>query len=127
MDDGVLAVCDELLRDAIEQSRGSAFAWQRSLAPLGSEERATIVWAALDLGGDGAWNRLLEDPEMTVGEALEYASGVSAEELEAAWRAQVLEHAPQTHADLATTKWTALFWILLLGALAMRSTRWRLG
>ncbi len=120
--EGVTEQCEVLLaRTATDRY------WSMSLTPLRRDERITMIWVALDMGGEAAWDRLVEDPEMTLGDALRYASGATTGELEAAWTAEVLAHRPDTQAGLLTTKWTALFWILLCGALAMRSTRWRLG
>lgn len=122
LDDGIFEQCDAIL------TRNSAYRYYgpRSMAPLGGDARITMLWFAVNMGGEGAWDRLVEDPQMSVAEALRYASAATTDELEAAWRAEVLAHRPDAHAGLDTTKWTALFWILLFGALAMRSTRWRL-
>ena len=85
-----------------------------------------MVWVALEAGGEGAWDRLVEDPQMTATQALLNASGSSQQQLEASWRNMILEARPRVHAGLSLSKWTALFWILVLAAFAMRSTRWRL-
>lgn len=122
LDEGILEQCDAILTRNSE----SPYYDRRWFAPLGDDARVTMLWFAVHMGGEGAWDRLVEDPGMSVAEALRYASGATTDELEAAWRAEVLAHRPDAHAGLDTTKWTALFWILLCGALAMRSTRWRL-
>jgi hypothetical protein len=114
---GEYSRCDELL---------TAHGDPGSLIPLPWYARMAMVWVALDTGGEGAWDRLVGDPTMEPVDALLYASGASMEELEAKWRTMVLEQRPKAHAGLAASKWTALFWILILAALAMRSTRWRL-
>lgn len=125
VEQGDQARCDALLQELADRWGGRYY--MDAFSPLGWQSRATLLWTALTMGGEGAWGRLLEDPEMSVGDALRYAAGHSTEEIEAEWRRRLLEHRPQTQAGLARTKWTALFWILLIGALAMRSTRWRLG
>lgn len=117
-EDGAYMSCEELLR----QFRDPA-----SLMPLSPESRAVMLWVALRMGGEGAWDRLLEDRSATPAEAILYASGSSAAELEAEWRALALESRPQVNAGLSTTKWMVLFWSIIFAALAMRSTRWRLG
>jgi hypothetical protein len=114
---GEYSRCDELL---------TQYGNPGSLIPLPWYARMAMVWVALDTGGEGAWDRLVEDPTMEPVDALLHASGASLEELEAKWRTMVLEQQPKAHAGLAVSKWTALFWILILAALAMRSTRWRL-
>mgnify|MGYP006185715041 CR=1 FL=1 len=59
-------------------------------------------------------------------EILAYVSGLTAEELASAWRDMVMGSRPPVHATTNGTTFTMLAWILLFGALAMRSSRWRL-
>jgi hypothetical protein len=84
-----------------------------------------LIGLALERGGDGAWARLLEDPDMPPEEALVYAAGVPLVELVSEWRAWVVSNRPQVYAGLTGTSALALLWILLFAALAARSTRWR--
>ena len=62
---------------------------------------------------------------MTPEAALEYASGLSLPTLVAQWRDRVVDARPAVYGNLAPNSGTTLIWVLLLGALAMRSTRWR--
>lgn len=157
-----------------------------SLAPaLPSEARADLLHFALEQGGQGALDRLLESwpesgelPGVTDGsslrtrvksalphapevlgdddpgrdridreileavegtgaylptfatgmrEALAAASGMSQDELMAAWRERLVEARPDLQAGADRTRTTTFIWILFFTALAMRSTRWRLG
>ena len=86
-----------------------------------------MLWLAVEGGGEGAWLRLLEDPEASPSEALQHASGMTPEELGLAWREEVLRHRPTTYAGSIPVHWSLFLWIVLFAAMAMRSTRWRLG
>jgi hypothetical protein len=86
-----------------------------------------MLWIAVRMGGEGAWDRLRADPDASAAEALLAASGASRDELAGAWLDYVLENKPATRAGAGTSTLLALFWIAAFGALAMRSTRWRLG
>ena len=97
------------------------------LAPLGTAERQAALWVALERGGEGAFERLAEDPEATPAEALVHAAGMTPEQLGLAWRELVLSARPPVHAIPPHSRWMALFWIVFFSALAMRSSRWRLG
>jgi len=113
------AVCDEFLT-----SFGSM---RRDWSPLPPSVRETLLAYAVERGGPGAWERLLEDPDMEPGQALEHASGSTLPELLAGWRARLVEHRPETFEDLAPSTGLSLVWTILFAALAMRSTRWRFG
>ena len=108
--------CDEYLMDY-------GFDW----TPLGVPVRETLVAYALDRGGSGAWERLVEHPDMTPAEAMEHASGQSIDALLAGWQAELLAHRPETFEPLVPSSGRAFLWTLLFAALALRSTRWRLG
>ncbi len=94
-------------------------------APLGMEARRLLLWVALEAGGPGSFDRLVADPGMPTADALLAASGLSAEELTSRWREQVLAARPDTYSGLGASAGLALFWFLVFGALALRSTRWR--
>lgn len=94
--------------------------------PVRGMARAGLVGYALDLGGEGSYGRLLEAAGAGLREAVSAASGLDADEVMRRWRARVLEHRPATGADLGRSRWSTLVWIVVLGTLAMGSTRWRL-
>jgi len=94
-------------------------------APIPAYVRETVVTLAMELGGPGAWTRLVEDPAMSPEEALPYAAGVSLDELIGEWRNRVVASRPDVHAGLGGSSLLALLWVLIFAALATRSTRWR--
>lgn len=118
-----LARCVDLVApdacDVLLEGQGDSF------SPLSFRVRATLADVALELGGDGAWNRLIEDPSATPEEALTHAAGVSLDELVAAWRARIVDNRPEVQAGLPGNAARAVLWILLFVALSTRSTRWR--
>jgi hypothetical protein len=113
--------CDGLF-DAYVERHGPGW-----VTPIRPATRGTLVWFALRSGGEGAWSRLIENPEAEPADALEAAAGMPLEELVAGWRAYAVEHRPDSHADVGKGAAGALLWVLLLSTLATRSTRWRLG
>lgn len=125
--------------------------------PVPGTVRNDLVVFALELGGRGALDRLLDGlPEgevstieiptadstftrdgplhlehgafaAAVRRALASAAGVPADELMERWRASVLAARPEHAADDRSTRIATTFWIFLLTLAATRSTRWRLG
>ncbi|MDH3272442.1 MAG: hypothetical protein OEN56_13980 [Gemmatimonadota bacterium] len=95
--------------------------------PLDRTVRASLLSHALEQGGEDAWTRLAEDPDMTPTEAIEHAARLPIDEVVAGWRDRLIEHRPQSFASLLPRSGLGLVWSLFFAALAMRSTRWRLG
>ncbi len=120
--DGADSACDRIVAVMFAPARGG-----RIHGTLSSEARGSLLWLALERGGEGAWARLLHDPDASPEEALAEASGLQVDELCAAWRGWVLAHRPDEAASLSAGILSATFWILLFAALALRSTRWRSG
>jgi hypothetical protein len=90
------------------------------------EAPAMLMLEAVRVGGDGAWERLLDRRDADPLDALIAAAGVDADVLLSAWRASLVEARPQVHAGLAAQGGRVLLWLIALAAAAMRSTRWRL-
>ena len=111
------SACDQLL---------STLEWVSSV-PTSSDIRGHFFWYAVRTGGEGAWARALERAEAPIPELLEHVSGLPLEELATLWRSRLIESRPDVHAGLGATQLTVLVWALIFAALAMRSTRWRLG
>lgn len=111
-----LAVCDRMLLD-----------YSRDWAPLGGDVRASLLAYAIERGGPGAWDRLIEHPGMTRVEAMEHAAGMPMSEILAGWQARLVAARPEVYEGLVPKSGLALVWTLFFAALAMRSTRWRLG
>lgn len=122
---GGLAECDLVLAAYLERYQTA----QNRLwsVPFGPEVRSSLLWYALARGGEGAWGRLLAHGHDAPVTALEAASGLGADELMRGWRAWLLESRPVQHAGLGMQALTGGVWVLLLIALAARSTRWRFG
>ena len=120
---GDLAECDRLLTDMLGRYKSA----QNRLwtVPFGADVRASLLWYALVRGGEGAWGRLLAHADGTALAALEAASGLTADALMREWRGWLLESRPVRHAGLGIQVLRGSAWILLLIALAARSTRWR--
>jgi hypothetical protein len=96
-------------------------------APLTPRARASLLGQALEIGGAGAFRRLRETGEGDLARHLEAAAGVPLDTLLASWRSKVLATRTSAWAGLDRSPFTLFLWILLFGALASRSTRWRLG
>ena len=94
-------------------------------APLETDARISLVAYALEVGGEDAWARLVEDPEMNPSEALAHASGVAVGDLLQGWQQRLVEHRPDTFADLLPGTGRTVLWTLFFAGMALRSTRWR--
>jgi hypothetical protein len=95
--------------------------------PLGPSTRASLVAEAMEQGGEGAFARFLAQPGAPFPDRLGSASGLHPDSLMARWRDRVLEARPELHAGLLLSPVSLAIWILILLAVASRSTRWRLG
>jgi hypothetical protein len=96
-------------------------------APLTASSRESLLALSLRMGGAGSFERLRLAPPGPLEERLARAAGVPPDSLLASWRREALQAQPSAWAGLAKTPVAALFWFLLFGILAARSTRWRLG
>jgi hypothetical protein len=95
--------------------------------PLSPEARASLLGLALWTGGSGAFQRLRAANGEPLLDRLVAAAEVPRDSLLAAWRSAVLAARPSAWAGLVRSPLSLFFWLVLLGALALRSTRWRLG
>lgn len=82
--------------------------------------RADLLLTALDLGGEGAWDRLRDSPGTTVEEHLTAAAGMSADSLLSSWRSGLLtlrpDHGPIGVETIALLlAWTGLVLVVVLG------------
>ncbi|HXH63617.1 MAG TPA: hypothetical protein VNG95_05495 [Gemmatimonadales bacterium] len=93
--------------------------------PLTTTARSTLVATALELGGAGAYDRLLAHPRAPLADRLEDAAGVPADSLIAVWRNRVTALAPMSAKVPARSAWAAFGWAVVFGVLALRSSRWR--
>ena len=93
--------------------------------PLGTDAHRLLAHVALQIGGRDAYERLLADSSVTLGERLAAAAGVRLDTLVLRWRADVLAARP---AVVTLPRWgvpVALGWIVLLVGCGLRSSRWR--
>lgn len=109
-------VCDDLLEDSYGE-----------YVPFDGPTRTSLLAFAVEQGGRGAWARVFEDPTWTPTQALENASGLSIDDLVRGWRSRVLAAQPPAYGGLFSSGALAMLWFFFFAALAMRSSRWRLG
>jgi hypothetical protein len=95
--------------------------------PLSGAFRASLTFRALQIGGEGAYLRLISNDSESPRDRLAYAAGVPADSLMAVWRDEILSNRPHHAAGMGRSGATALAWVLALLFLATRSTRWRSG
>ena len=95
--------------------------------PFSTEARASLLGHALWTGGTGAFHRLRTTEAATPMDRLSAAAGMPFDSLLASWRNEVLEARPSSWAGFGRSPMAILFWVLFFGALAVRSTRCRLG
>jgi len=93
--------------------------------PFTTTARATLVSTVLELGGPGAYDRLLANPRAPLADRLAAAAGVSTDSAIAVWRNRVTALAPTSAKVPARSAWAAFGWALVFGVLALRSSRWR--
>jgi hypothetical protein len=115
VDAGDDAACLEVLR-AVPLS---------TLRPLSSAARTLLAEVALRLGGDGSYSRLIASQQPTLEGTLSEAARVPPDSLISAWREAVLLSRPREVALGALFGFSTLAWVVVLGAMATRSTRWR--
>jgi hypothetical protein len=112
----ISAACDDLLR-TIDPALIPR--------PLGSATRALFLALALQTGGAESFARLRKTRGRPVGERLSASAALPLDSLLARWHASVIRARPRPVAVAPRAAVTALFWGLLLGAVSLRSTRWR--
>ncbi len=95
--------------------------------PLDEHARRLLVQVAVELGGEGAYRRLLAPEGAGLEVRLAAAAGVEIDSVLAAWRAEVLESVVHRSPGVdPLTGVASLAWIAAFLFLACRSTRWRL-
>jgi hypothetical protein len=111
---------------ACDQFVPGRLVWYFDSAGGGTAIRWTLFWHAVEVGGEGAWERALERLDTDPTDVLTHASGLDAEALAESWLDETLQARPTLSADLGVTRWAVFLWVLIFLALALRSTRWRL-
>lgn len=118
---GSFEACDAALHGYVDRWHNQSWG-----IPVLSDVNASLLWYAMQVGGEGAWGRLLDHADEEPLAALAAAAGMNADALAAGWRNWLMEQHPESHAGLGSLTLGALFWTLLLITFAARSTRWRL-
>jgi len=95
---------------------------------LSRAAQLSLLQIVLDAGGPGAYDRLRASA--TANRSIEERLALTAraengDSLLSAWRATVLAARPHTVEISAPSAWAAVLWGVVLGFLALRSTRWR--
>jgi len=93
--------------------------------PLPPAARFSVLRTAIDLGGRGAYGRLLASAGRPIEQRLDATSGVSSDSLLRAWHGAVRAARPQQVSVEPRAGWVALAWGVAFGLLALRSSRWR--
>lgn len=93
--------------------------------PLSPLARATLLRTALELGGDGAYGRLLASDEPEFLARLASVAGIPPDTLLAEWRGRMLAAKPQAMTLTRISGWIAFIWAALFAVAATRSSRWR--
>ena len=93
--------------------------------PLSPVARRSLAWLVLRQGGAGAFQRLVGDPAGSLGDRLAVTAGLPLDSLLGLWHAEVVRARPRIVAVTPGSGWMALGWVVLLGMLALRSSRWR--
>jgi len=108
--------CDRLFRARLEGS---------VLHPVSPMAHQTLAATALQMGGDGAYGRMVQTVAPTVADWIAAAAAAPADSVVARWYSNVMAARPAPTTLTAATGWSALVWIVVLAAIATRSTRWR--
>jgi len=86
--------------------------------------RASLVQFALQMGGPGAFERLFRS-RGTPAERLAETAGVPVDSIVRLWHARVRDTRARSEAMTPEIAAMSLVWILMCGALSLRSSRWR--
>jgi hypothetical protein len=98
---------------------------QAALVPLSTHAGRTLAEVAVRMGGEDAYSRLLRAKGEDVGGWLAAVARAQLDSVVAAWREAVLAHRPKATPISGSVAASALFWFVLFGMLAARSSRWR--
>jgi hypothetical protein len=86
--------------------------------------RAFAVWV-LRRGGEGAYSRLVESPELPLDRRFAAAGRMPIDSLVAAWRGDLLAARPAPSTPTPASAATTLLWVLAAAGLAVRTSRCR--
>jgi len=109
--------CDTLL---------SSLARHEIPPPISVTPRRGFYLMALDLGGDGAYGRLVQSADLTIETRFSRVTGMVMDSVLIHWHAAVIDAAPKRVAGNRWAGVTSLAWVLVFTFAATRSRRWRL-
>jgi hypothetical protein len=113
---GKLAACKSILGLSGSESYSPDF--------FGAHARGTLVQLAVTTGGRGALGRLIANKASTEG-ALTAASKIPIDSLVAHWQRNVHDGGATSEAFTPVIAMVAIGWIVVMGLLSLRSSRWR--
>ncbi len=93
--------------------------------PLDFATHSSLAAVALELGGDGAYSRLITSNALEPEARLEHAARASIDSVLRTWHAWVLRAAPPSVEVQPRSAWVTLFWVVVTAFLAAGSSRWR--
>ncbi len=93
--------------------------------PLSTDARQSLVRLTLVSGGRRALGRLAHGVSRSLSQRFALAAGMPVDSLILAWRRAIIEARPKPVTIAPARAWTALGWIVLMGLVAFRSSRWR--
>ncbi len=100
--------------------------WEHDEAiPLYTTARMTLVAHALSLGGPGSF-QALAGADGAIRDRLAAAARVAPDALITSWREAVIAARPPVDGGGVPSRLSSFAWLLILAAISMRSTRWRL-
>jgi hypothetical protein len=99
--------------------------WRVVPPPMSAAARRTLARVALELGGEGGHERLIDSTVISMEQRLASVAAVAPDSLIAAWRTAVLAARPTAAKVTRRLGWTTFFWVFAFFAVASRSSRWR--
>ena len=98
--------------------------FQTTRPPLSTTVRSSLVRHALDVGGTGSYRRLFY-AKGAIADQLAAAAGIPADSLLRSWRTMLFEVSGTPTAVTFPLGLSAILWLAVFGAMALRSTRWK--
>jgi len=93
--------------------------------PVSTVAHQALVETALQMGGVGAYGRLVLTEAPTIADWIAAVARAPADSVIEVWYSDVIAARPDPTTLTAATGWGAFVWIIVLAAVATRSTRWR--
>ncbi|UCG87540.1 MAG: hypothetical protein JSW71_03060 [Gemmatimonadota bacterium] len=116
VEEGYETACESLFRTRFEGSVHH---------PVSPVAHQTLAQIALQMGGDGAYGRMVRTDASTIADWIAVVAGAPVDSVVARWHSDVLAARPAPTTLTAAAGWGAAAWIVVLVAIASRSTRWR--